>query len=81
MAQSRHRDCGTQGPLLTQSGHARSIGADADSASLLRAALASDFARTGRLRFGDAADGVLQMRWPISQRGLLDRQPIDASAE
>ena len=40
--------------------------------------LATDLARTGRLRFGDAADGVLQMRRPIGQRGLLDRQPIDA---
>ena len=53
----------------------RSIGAGADSAALLRAALATDLARTGRLRFGDAADGVLQMRRPIGQRGLLDRQP------
>src|SRR5512133_3743263 len=33
----------------------------------------------GQLRFGDA-DGVLQMRRPIGQRGL-DRQPIDAGAE
>ena len=66
---------------MTQSGHARSIGGGADSAALLRAALATDLARTGRLRFGDAADGVLQMRWPIGQRGLLDRQPIDAGAE
>jgi hypothetical protein len=62
-------------------GHTRSIGAGADSAAPLRAALATNLARTGRLRVGDAADGVLQMRWPIGQRGLLDRQPIDASAE
>ena len=66
-------------PLLN--GHTRSIGAGADSAAPLRAALETDLARTGRLRVGDAADGVLQMRWPIGQRGLLDRQPIDASAE
>jgi hypothetical protein len=66
---------------MTESGHARSIGGGADSAALLRAALATDLARTGRLRFGDAADGVLQMRRPIGQRGLLDRQPIDAGAE
>ena len=65
---------------MTQSGHALSIGADADSAALLRAALATDLARTGRLRVGDAADGVLQMRRPIGQRGL-DRQPVDAGAE
>ena len=70
--------------LVTQSGHAPSIGAGA-GAALLRAALATDLAtdlaHTGRLRFGDAADGVLQMRRPIGQRGLLDRQPIDAGAE
>ena len=53
--------------FMTQSGHARSIGGGADSAALLRAALATDLARTGRLRFGDAADGVLQMRRPIGQ--------------
>ena len=63
------------------SGHARSIGAGADSAAPLRAALATNLARTGRLRFGGAADSVLQMRWPIGQRGFLDHQPIDASAK
>src|SRR6478752_3022659 len=44
---------------MTQSGHARSIGAGADSAALLRAALATDLARTGRLRF--AADVPLAL--------------------
>ena len=54
---------------MTQSGHARSIGAGADDAALLRAALATDLA--GRqLRFGDAADAVLQMRRPIGLPGL-----------
>jgi len=58
---------------MTQSGHARSIGAGADDAALLRAALATDLATdlAGRqLRFGDAADGVLQMRRPIGLPGL-----------
>ena len=68
---------------MTQSGHARSIGAS-EGAALLRAALATDLvtalARSGRLRFVDAADGVLQMRRPIGQRGL-DRQTVDAGAE
>ena len=62
-------------------GHARSIGASADSAAPLRAALATDLARPGQLRFGDTTDGVLQMRRPIGQRCLLDCQPIDAGAE
>src|SRR6478752_8444172 len=66
---------------MTQSGHARSIGGGADSAALLRAALATDLARTGRLRFRDAADGVLQMRRAIGQGGWLDRHAVDGGAE
>src|SRR4029079_5843559 len=66
---------------MAQSGHARSIGGGADSAALLRAALATDLARTGRLRFRDAADGVLQMRRAIGQGGWLGLYAVDGGAE